>query len=116
MAKVIGNDFARLYNNDAIELALDDGKYVQVFYTAKFSGVTLFGVAYKVVESVEFYKIILLDEHGEVINDDDNSDYNNRYDYYKNTLDIIFNKINSYDYQKMYKTFSKDFYNDMITS
>ena len=113
MAKVIGNNFVRLYDEDAIELALDDGKYVQVFYKATFSDVRLFWVDYKVVESVEFYKIILLDEHGEVINDDDNSDYN----YYKNvTLDIIFNKLNSYDYQKMYKTFSKDFYNDMITN
>ena len=36
MAKVIGNDFVRLYDDDAIELALDDDKYVQVFYTAKF--------------------------------------------------------------------------------
>ena len=113
MVKVIDNNFVRLYDEDAIELALDDGTYVQVFYNAKFSNVILFGAAYKVVESIEFYKIILLDEQGEVINDGDNSDYN----YYKNvTLDIIFNKINSYDYQKMYKTFSKDFYNDMITS
>ena len=113
MAKVIGNDFVRLYDEDSIELVLDDGKYIQVFYKATFSDVRLFWVDYKVVESVEFYKIILLDEHGEVINDDDNSDYN----YYKNvTLDIIFNKINSYDYQSTYKTFSKDFYNDMITS
>ena len=113
MAKVIDNNFVRLYNEDAIELALDGGKYVQVFYKATFSDVRLFLVDYKVVESVEFYKIILLDEHGEVINDDDNSDYN---DYKNVTLDIIFNKINSYDYQSTYKTFSKDFYNDMITS
>ena len=54
-----------------------------------------------------------MDECGDVINDDDNSCY----DYYKNVaLDIIFNKINSYNYQSTYKTFSKDFYNDMITS
>ena len=113
MAKVIGNDFARLYNNDAIELALDDGKYVQVFYTAKFSGVTLFGVAYKVVESVEFSQVIMLDECGEVINDDNSSCYN----YYKNVaFDIIFNKLDGYDYQSTYKTFSKDYYNDMITN
>ena len=113
MAKVIGNNFVRLYNDDAIELALDDGKYVQVFYKATFSDVKLFGVAYKVVESVGFYKIILLDEYGEVIN----NDYNDGYNSYKNvTLDIIFNKIDNYDYQKTYKTFSKDFYKDMITS
>ena len=113
MAKIISNDFVRLYDEDAIELALDDDKYVQVFYTAKFSKVKLFGVDYKVVESVDFYKIIVLDEYGEVINDDNNNDY----DYYKNvTFDIIFNKINSYDYQNTYKTFSKDFYNDMIAS
>ena len=113
MAKVISNDFVRLYNEDAIELALDDGKYAQVFYTAKFSKVLLFGAAYKVVESVDFYKIIMLDEYGEVINNDNSSDYG----YYKNVaFDIIFNKINSYDYQNTYKTFSKDFYNDMITS
>ena len=113
MAKVIGNDFVRLYNEDAIELALDDGTYIQVFYTAKFSNATLFGVAYKVVESVDFYKIIMLDECGEVVNNDNNSCY----DDYKNvTFDIIFNKINSYDCQNTYKTFSKDFYNDMITS
>ena len=113
MAKVIGNDFVRLYNEDAIELALDDGTYIQVFYTAKFSKVTLFGATYKVVESVDFYKIIMLDECGEVINNDNSSGY----DYYKNvTFDIIFNKINSYDYQNDYKTFSKDFYNDMIAS
>ena len=113
MAKVIGNDFVRLYNDDAIELALDNGTYVQVFYTAKFSKVTLFGGDYKVVESVDFYKIVTLDECGEVVNDDNSSDY----DYYKNvTFDIIFNKINSYDYQKTHKTFSKDFYNDMIAN
>ena len=113
MAKVISNDFVRLYNDDVIELALDNGTYVQVFYTAKFSNVTLFGVAYEVVESVDFYKIIMLDEYGEVANNDDDSDY----DYYKNvTFDIIFNKINSYDYQNIYRTFSKDFYNDMIAS
>ena len=113
MAKIISNDFVRLYNDDAIELALDDDKYVQVFYTAKFSNVTLFGASYKVVESVDFSKIIMLDEYGEVANNDDDSDY----DYYKNvTFDIIFNKINSYDYQNIYRTFSKDFYNDMIAS
>ena len=114
MAKVISNDFVRLYNDDAIELALDDGKYVQVFYNAEFSNVTLFGVAYKVVESVDFYRVVMLDACGEVINNDDDS---NGYDYYKNvTFDIIFNKINSYDYQNTYKVFSKDFYNDMIAS
>ena len=113
MAGVIGNDFVRLYSEDSIELALDDGTYVQVFYTAKFSNVKLFGVSYKVVESVDFYKIIMLDECGEVINNDSTSCYN----YYKNVaFDIIFNKINSYDYQNTYKTFSKDFYNDMIVS
>ena len=113
MAKVIGNDFVRLYNEDAIELVLDDGKYVQVFYTAKFSKVEFLGVSYKVVESVDFYKIIMLDEYGEIINNDNSSDY----DYYKNvTFDIIFNKIDRYDYQNTYKTFSKDFYNDMITN
>ena len=113
MAEVVGNDFVRLYNDDAIELVLDDGKYVQVFYTATFSNVALFGVAYKVVDSVEFYKIIMLDESGEVVNHDNNLCH----DYYKNVAsDIIFNKINSYDYQNTYKTFSKDFYNDMITS
>ena len=113
MAKVISNDFVRLYNDDAIELALDDGRYVQVFYTAKFSKVKLFEVAYKVVESVDFYKMIMLDEYGEVINNDNSSDC----DYYKNVaFDIISNKINSYDYQNTYKVFSKDFYNDMITS
>ena len=113
MAKVISNDFVRLYNDDAIELALDDNKYVQVFYTAKFSKVKFFGTAYKVVESVDFYKIIMLDEYGEVVNNDDDSDY----EYYKNvTFDIIFNKINSYDYQNTYKTFSKEFYNDVIAS
>ena len=112
MAKVVSNDFVRLYDDDVVELALDDGRYVQVFYTAKFSKVTLFGAAYRVVERVDFYKIIMLDEHGEVINNDNISDY----DYYKNvTFDIIFNKIDSYDYQNTYKTFSKDFYNDMMT-
>ena len=113
MAKVISNDFVRLYNDDAVELALDDGKYIQVFYIAKFSKVRLFGVSYKVVESVNFYKIIMLDECGEVINNYNSSDY----DYYKNvTFDIIYNKINSYDYQNTYKVFSKDFYNDVVTS
>ena len=113
MVKVISNDFVRLYNDDAIELALDDGTYVQVFYTAKFSKVTLFGAAYKVVESVDFYKIVMLDEYGEVINNDNSGDY----DYYKNvTFDIIYNKINSYDYQNTYKTFSKNFYNDTIAN
>ena len=112
MAKVIDNNFVRLYDDDAIELALDDGKYIQVFYNAEFSRVTFFGAAYKVVDSVDFYKVIMLDECGEVINDGDNS-----YDDYKNvTLDIIFNKLNSYNYQNTYKTFSKDYYNDMITS
>ena len=111
MVKVIGNDFVRLYNDDGIELTLDDGTYVQVFYTAKFSKVKLFGAVYKVVEHLDFYKIVTLDEYGEVINNDNSSDY----DYYKNvTLDIIFNKIDSYDYQNIYKTFSKDFYNDVI--
>ena len=113
MAKVIGNDFVRLYNNDVIELVLDDGKYVQVFYTAKFSKVKLFGVDYKIVEHVDFYKVVMLDENGEVINNDNDNDY----DYYKNVAsDIIFNKINSYDYQNTHKTFSKDFYNDIITN
>ena len=113
MAKVISNDFVRLYDDDAIELALDDDKYVQVFYTAKFSDVKLFGVAYKIVECVDFYKLVILDECGDVINDDNSSDYN----YYKNVaFDIIFNKINSYDYQNTYKVFSKDFYNDMIAN
>ena len=113
MAKVIGNDFVRLYNEDAIELALDDGTYIQVFYTAKFSKVELFGSAYKVVEHVDFYKVLMLDEYGEVVNNDNTSDY----DCYKNvTFDIIFNKINSYDYQNTYKTFGKEFYKDMITS
>lgn len=112
MAKVISNDFVRLYNDDAIELALDDGKYIQVFYTAKFSNVALFGVDYKILESVDFYKIIVLDECGEVVNNDGNG-----YDSYKNvTLDIIYNKIDSYDYQNTYKTFSKDFYTDMIAN
>ena len=113
MAKVISNNFVRLYNDDAIELALDDGKHIQVFYTAKFSNVKLFGGDYKVLESIEFCKIITLDEYGEVINNDNSSDY----DYYKNvTFDIILNKIDSYDYQNTYKTFSKEFYNDMIAS
>ena len=113
MAKVISNDFVRLYNNDAIELALDNGTYVQVFYTAKFSKVQWLGVVYKVVESVDFYKIVMLDEHGEVVNNDNKMSY----DDYKNvTFDIISNKIDSYNYQKTYKTFSKDYYNDMITS
>ena len=112
MAKVIGNNFVRLYNDDAIELTLDNGTYVQVFYTAKFSKVKLFGVDYRIVEHVDFYKTITLDEYGEVINNDNDNDY----DYYKNvTFDIIFNKINSYDYQNTYKTFSKDFYNDILT-
>ena len=111
MVKVISNDFVRLYDDDAIELALDDGKYIQVFYTAKFSNAALFEAAYKVAESVDFYKIIMLDEYGEVMNNHNISDY----DYYKNVaFDIIFNKIDSYDYQNTYKTFSKDFYNDMI--
>ena len=113
MAKVVSNDFVRLYDDDAIELALDDGGYIQVFYTAKFSNVTLFGSSYKVVECVDFYKIVMLDEYGEVINNDNYSYYY----YYKTvTFDIIFNKINTYDYQNTYKTFSKDFYNDMMTS
>ena len=113
MAKVISNDFVRLYNDDTIELVLDDGTYVQVFYTAKFSKVTLFGVAYKVVESVDFYKMIMLDEYGEVVNNGNG----NYYDYYKNVaFDIIFNKIDGYDHLNTYKTFSKDFYNDMIVN
>ena len=113
MAKVIGNDFVRLYDDDAIELVLDDGTYVQVFYTAKFSNVALFGEAYKIVEHVDFYKIVTLDEYGEIINNDNSGDY----DYYKNVaFDIIANKINNHDYQKTYKTFSKDFYNDMIAN
>ena len=113
MTKVIGNDFVRLYDDDAVELALDDGTYVQVFYTAKFSKVKLFEVDYKILERVDFYKIIVLDEYGEFVNNDNNSCY----DCYKTvTLDIIFNKIDSYDYRTTYKTFSKDFYNDMITS
>ena len=113
MAKVISNDFVRLYDDDAIELALDNGTCVQVFYTAKFSKVTLFGAVYKVVESVDFYKLIMLDECGEVINNHNSGDY----DYYKNvTFDIIFSKINSYDYQNTYKVFSKDFYNDVIAN
>ena len=117
MANVISNDFVRLYNDDAIELVLDDGTYVQVFYTAKFSNVKLFDVDYKVVESVDFSKIVMLDEYGEVITEVINNHNNIGYDYYKNvTLNIIFNKIDSYDYQKTYKTFIRDFYNDMITS
>ena len=113
MTKIISNDFVRLYDDDAIELALDNGTYVQVFYTAKFSKVKLFGVDYKILEHVDFSKIVMLDECGEVINNDNSSDY----DYYKNvTFDIIFNKINSYDYQNTYKVFSKDFYNDMIAN
>ena len=113
MAKVIGNDFVRLYNDDAIELALDDGQYVQVFYNAKFSNVKLFGVDYKIVEHVDFYKITMLDEYGEFINNGNDNDY----DYYKNVaFDIIFNRIDSHCYRTTYKTFSKDFYNDSITS
>ena len=113
MAKVISNDFVRLYDDDAIELVLDDDKYVQVFYTAKFSKVKLFGVDYKIVEHVDFYKIVMLDECGEVINNDNSSDY----DYYKNVaFDIIFNKIDSYDYKNTYKVLSKDFYNDVIAN
>ena len=113
MAEVVSNDFVRLYDDDVIELALDDGKYAQVFYTAKFSNVILFEVDYRIVEHVDFYKTVMLDEYGEVINNHNISDY----DYYKNvTFDIIFNKINSYDYQNTYKTFGKDFYNDMIAS
>ena len=113
MAKVINNDFVRLYNDDAVELALDNGTYVQVFYNAKFSKVEFLGVAYKVVESVDFYKIVMLDEHGKVINNDNSHNY----DCYKNVaFDIIFNRIDSYDYLTTYKTFSKDYYNDMITS
>ena len=113
MAKVIGNNFVRLYDEDAIELALDNDKYVQVFYNAEFSKVMLFGAAYKVVESVKFYQVIMLDECGEVVNNDDSSCYE---DYKNVTFDIIFHKINSYDYQNTYKTFSKDYYNDMVTS
>ena len=113
MTKVIGNDFVRLYSDDAIELALDDGKYVQVFYNAEFSKVKLFGVDYRIVEHVDFYKVVMLDACGEVVNNDDNSCY----DDYKNvTFDIIANKINSYDYQNTYKVFSKDFYNDVIAN
>lgn len=113
MVKVIGDDFVRLYNEDAIELALDDGKYVQVFYTAKFSNVRLFDVDYKILECVDFYKVVMLDACGEVVN----SDNTEGYDYYKNvTFDVIANKINSYDYQNTYKTFSKEFYNDVIAS
>ena len=115
MAKIIGNDFVRLYDDDAIELVLDDETYVQVFYTAKFSKVTLFGGDYRIVERVDFYKVVTLAEHGEVVNNDNSSDDNICYDYYKNIIfDIIFNKIDSYDYQKTYKVFSKEFYNGMI--
>ena len=117
MAKVISSDFVRLYNEDVIELALDNDKFVQVFYTAKFSNVKLFDVDYKVVESVDFYKIVMLDEYGEVITEVINNHNMSDYDYYKTVaFDIISNKINSYDYQKTYKTFIRDFYNDMITS
>ena len=113
MVKVIGNDFVRLYSDDGIELALDDGTYVQVFYTAKFSKVKLFGVDYRIVEHLDFCKVVMLDEYGEVINNDNSSDY----DYYKNVaFDIIFNRIDSYDYRTTYKTFSKEFYNDTVTS
>ena len=113
MTRVVSNDFVRLYDDDVIELALDNGTYVQLFYTAKFSKVKLFGAAYKVVEHVDFYKIVTLDEYGEVINNDNNSDY----DCYKNVaFDIIFNRIDSYDYRTTYKTFSKEFYNDTVTS
>ena len=96
MAEVVGNDFVRLYNEDSIELVLDDGTYVQVFYTATFSNVTLFGVAYKAVEHVDFYKVVMLDENGDVIN----NDYDYDYDYYKNVaFDIIFNRfINNVNY------------------
>ena len=113
MAKVIGNDFVRLYDDDAVELALDDGKYVQVFYTAKFSKLTFLGVVYKVVERVDLSHVVMLDEYGNVINNDNKCCY----DDYKNvTLNIIFDKIDSYDYQNNYKTFGKDFYQDMITN
>ena len=113
MAKVISNDFVRLYNDDAIELALENGTYVQVFYNATFSKVEFLGVAYKVVESVDFYKIIELDECGDVVNNDNDND--NDYDDYKNVaLDIIFNRIDSYDYRTTYKTFSKDFCKDFL--
>ena len=106
MAKVIGNDFARLYNDDAVELELDDGTYVQVLYTAEFSNVKLFGVDYRVVEHVDFYKVVILDENGDVINNDNDNDY----DYYKNvTFDTVFNRLDSYDYRTTYKTLSKDF-------
>ena len=113
MVKVIGNDFVRLYDDDIIELALDNGAYVQIFYAAKFSKVKLFGVDYKILERVEFYKIVMLDEHGEVINNHNSSGY----DHYKNVaFDIIYNKINSYDYQNTYRVFSNDFYNDVVTN
>lgn len=49
------------------------------FIMLSFSKVTLFGAAYKVVESVDFYKIIMLDGYGEVVNNDNN----NCHDYYK---------------------------------
>ena len=111
MAKVIGNDFVRLYNDDAIELELDDGTYVQVLYTAEFSKVKLFGVDYRVVEHVDFYKVVILDENGDVINNDNDNDY----DYYKNvTFDIVFNRLDSYDYRTTYKTLSKDFCKDFL--
>ena len=113
MTKVISNDFVRLYDDDAVELALDDGKYVQVFYTAKFSKIKFLDVSYKVVERVDVYKVVMLDECGEVVNNDNKCCY----DDYKNvTLNIIFDKINSYDYQNTHKVFSKDFYNDMISN
>ena len=111
MAKVISNDFVRLYDDDNVELALDDGTYVQIFYTAKVSKVKLFGVDYRIVEHVDFYKIVMLDEYGEVVNNHNNGGY----DYYKNvTSDIIFNRIDSYDYRTTYKTFSKDFCKDFL--
>ena len=113
MAKVVSNDFVRLYSEDSIELALDDGTYAQVFYTAEFSNVTLFGVAYKVVERVDFSHVVTLDERGEVTNNHNMSDCG----YYKKVaFDIISNKIDSYDYQHMYKTFSKDYINDVIAN
>ena len=111
MAEVISDDFVRLYNDDAVELVLDDGRYVQVFYTAKLSKVKLFGVDYRIVEHVDFYKIVMLDEDGEVINNDNSSDYDC---YKKVTYDIIFNRIDSYDYRTTYKTFSKGFCKDFL--
>ena len=112
MAKVVGDDFVRLYDDDNVELALDDGTYVQVFYTAKFSKVEFLGVAYKVVESVDFSHVVMLDEYGNVINNDNISGY----DCYKNVaFDIIFNRIDSHCYRTTYKAFSKDFYNDILT-